>query len=84
MQTNPTTMPTTEATPQRIAIDEFAAAEALGVSVHFLRKDRRTMRRIPYYKIGSAVRYDLGRIRAALARMEEGGGEIARRSKRAA
>lgn len=76
-------MQTIEATSQRIVIDEFAAADALGVSVHFLRKDRRTMRRIPYFKIGPLVRYDLNRIRAALSRMEEGGGDISRRPARA-
>lgn len=64
----------------RIAVDEFAVAEAIGVSVHFLRKDRQTARRLPFYKLGGCVRYDLNRVREALSRMEEGG--TARRSKR--
>jgi hypothetical protein len=56
-----------------IAVDEHTAARALGLSVFFLRKDRRTVRRLPFYKIGACVRYDLGRCREALAALEEGG-----------
>lgn len=63
---------TTE-TKSNAPVDEFAAAEFLGLSVHTLRKDRQRDRRIPFYKIGSAVRYDLGRVRDALASLEVGG-----------
>ncbi|MDT3679861.1 MAG: hypothetical protein ROZ64_13620 [Burkholderiaceae bacterium] len=66
----------------RLAVDEFAIARALDMSVHFLRKDRQTERRIPYFKIGGSVRYDLQRVREALARMEQGGQDLSRRSKR--
>ena len=59
--------------PQRIAVNEADAAKALGVSVHWLRRDRRTKRLLPFYKLGGAVRYDMGRVREALARIEEGG-----------
>ncbi len=65
----------TNETP-RIAIDETEAAAAIGMSVHFLRKDRRTKRLIPFYRIGDCVRYDIGRIREALAAIEEGGAHI--------
>jgi hypothetical protein len=52
---------------QRITIDELEAAEALGVSVHFLRKDRRTKRRVPFFRLGDRVLYSLERVREALA-----------------
>lgn len=57
----------------RLVLDEHQMAEALGLSVHTLRKDRGTARRIPFYKIGSAIRYDVNRVREALAMLEEGG-----------
>ena len=65
-------MSATSDTP-RIAVGENDAAKAIGMSVHWLRKDRRTKRLIPFYKIGDSVRYDLGRVREALASVEEGG-----------
>jgi hypothetical protein len=57
----------------RIAVDEVEAARAIGMSIHFLRKDRRTKRIIPFFKIGDCVRYDLARVREALIAAEEGG-----------
>lgn len=66
--------PAHQAHVQPIAVDEHAAAQALGVSVHYLRKDRRTKRLIPFYKIGSdIVRYNLPRVLEALAACEQGG-----------
>lgn len=63
---------TTTAPP--IAVDEFACALAIGMSVGWLRKDRRTARVLPFYKLGDSVRYDLDRVRSALvAKCEEGG-----------
>jgi hypothetical protein len=56
-----------------IAVDEAEMARLIGMSVHFLRKDRVTKRLLPFYKIGDAVRYDPSRVRLALVRMEEGG-----------
>jgi hypothetical protein len=38
--------------------DELEVARFLSVSVEFLQQDRGTRRRIPYVKIGRAVRYD--------------------------
>jgi len=54
-------------------VDEHGAAEWLGLSVHTLRKDRREGMRIPFYRIGAAIRYDLDRVQAALASLEVGG-----------
>ncbi len=52
---------------------EHEAAAYLGLSVHTLRKDRTGARRIPFYRIGSAIRYDLDRLDAALTNFECGG-----------
>lgn len=57
----------------QIAVDETQLAEAIGMSVHFLRKDRRTKRQIPFLRIGGSIRYNLDRVRAALDATEEGG-----------
>jgi len=56
-----------------IGVDEHTAAEAIGVSVYFLQKDRRTRRLIPYYRLGDRILYDLDRVRATLLTYEEGG-----------
>lgn len=68
-------MSTTEAPrATAIAVDEHTCAQAIGMSVAWLRKDRRTDRIVPFYRLGSSIRYDLERVRAALvARAEEGG-----------
>lgn len=74
----------TESNPAApIAVDEHEAARALGISVHTLRKDRINARRIPFYKIGGTIRYDLTRVRDALAAYEQGG-PTPRRERRAA
>lgn len=64
---------------QKIAITEREMAAAIGMSVQFLREDRRTKRRIPFYRLGASIRYDVDRVREALALIEEGG--IQRRTK---
>lgn len=56
-----------------ILIGESAAAEALGVSVAFLRKDRRSKRLVPFIKLGTAVRYSPAAITAAMAGLSRGG-----------
>ncbi|MCX7144185.1 MAG: hypothetical protein NT123_24745, partial [Proteobacteria bacterium] len=45
----------------------------IGMSVFFLRKDRRTKRLIPFYRLGDRILYDLDRVRVALLNLEEGG-----------
>lgn len=60
----------------RIAVDEKQAAAAINMSVGFLRKDRQTKRLIPFYRIGGSIRYDLNRVREALAAVEEGGAAL--------
>jgi hypothetical protein len=56
-----------------IAVDETEAAKAIGMSVWFLRRDRLGKRIIPFFRIGGSIRYDLNRVREALAALEEGG-----------
>lgn len=62
----------TEVNPRR-AVDERECAAALNLSVYTLQKDRQAARRIPFFKIGTAVRYDLERVWQALAELEVGG-----------
>jgi hypothetical protein len=68
----------------QIAIDERQCAQAIGMSVHWLRKDRRTKRLIPFIRIGTAVRYNIERVREAFAEMEEGGSDVGRPARRRA
>jgi len=58
---------------EKIALTEQELASAIGMSVSFLQKDRNTRRIIPYYRIGGAIRYDIGRVREALIKLEQGG-----------
>ena len=51
-------------------------APILNVSVGFLRKDRRTKRRLPFIRLGDRILYDLDRVRAALLELEEGGAPV--------
>ena len=62
-----------------IAVDEAACATAIGMSVHWLRKDRRGARLIPFYRLGDRVLYNLTRVQEALAAREEGGAPRRRR-----
>ena len=57
----------------RLALTESELAADLALSLSWLRKDRQTKRRLPYFKIGGAVRYNRDRVLQALTRMEEGG-----------
>lgn len=66
-------MAKTASTAPVIALTEQQAAEALGFTIHWLRKDRAGPRKIPFFRIGRAVRYSPERIRQALERFEEGG-----------
>lgn len=44
--------------------DEKTVAAYLSVSLYFLRQDRVVRRRIPFIKLGSAVRYDPADVQA--------------------
>jgi hypothetical protein len=57
----------------RLGLTEHELAAQIGMSVFFLQKDRCTKRLLPFYRIGSAIRYNRQRVAEALAAMEEGG-----------
>jgi tRNA G10 N-methylase Trm11 len=63
-----------------IVVDENTMAKQLNMSVHFLRKDRRGSRLVPYFRIGGSIRYSVARVQAALAELEEGGSFRGKRS----
>lgn len=66
-----------------LAVDEHTVAKALSMSIHWVRKDRTGRRLLPFFRVGGRVLYDLGRVRQALASMEEGGPESNRKRQRA-
>ena len=57
----------------RLAVDEKTLAACLGMSVAWLRKDRSGARIVPFYRLGSSVRYSIDRVREALDKQAEGG-----------
>ena len=57
----------------RIGYSEHEIAASIGVSVHWVRKDRLSARRLPFYRLGDRVVYDLDRVREALSTLEVGG-----------
>lgn len=57
-----------------VTVTESELSELMSLSTTFLQRDRRGKRLLPFYKLGGAVRYDLGRVRQALLSMELGGG----------
>ncbi len=61
------------ASTSTLCVDEHRVAQELGLSVHTLRKDRQGPRRIPFVKIGTAVRYRLDHVAVALGALEQGG-----------
>jgi len=48
-------------------------APLIGLSLSFLRKDRRTQRVIPFVRVKGRILYDLERVRQSLLAREEGG-----------
>jgi hypothetical protein len=58
--------------PRRL-LTERELEEARGLTVDFLRYDRRARRLIPYVQIGRSVRYRLDQVDSALDRLVVGG-----------
>jgi len=56
-------------------LDEKAVATYLGVSVEFLQQDRSKRKRIPFVKLGRAVRYDPADVKAYAASCKRGGSQ---------
>ena len=66
---------TTPTTSARLFVDDEELAGLIGVSIHFLRKDRRSARRIPFVRLGDRILYDVDRVKHAMLEFEEGGPE---------
>lgn len=66
--------------PQQLAVDDKAIAAALGMSLAWVRKDRMTNRTVPFFRLGTSIRYDPATVRKAmLSRMEGNASEATRR-----
>lgn len=68
--TNPTHPAQTTAP---LCIDEREAAKLVGMSLGWVRKDRRTKRLLPFFRVGDRCMYNPARILEALTAVEEGG-----------
>ena len=66
---------TTTATP--IVVDDRTCAAALGMSIHWVRKDRVGKQLLPFFRLGTCVRYNLDRCREAWNALEIGGPKAA-------
>lgn len=56
-----------------LIVDDKKIAEAIGMSVAWVRKDRATKRLIPFFRVGDCVRYDVATVRKAFMSRMEGG-----------
>ncbi len=63
----------TDKPPEPRLVSERVAAPAIGVSVAFLQKDRRTKQTIPFVRIGDRCLYDLEAVFDALRQYQQGG-----------
>ena len=63
----------TAQTGSRILVDARVCAAACSLTVSALKADRAGAKRLPFVRLGRLVRYDLDRVRVALAAFEEGG-----------
>lgn len=57
----------------QLIVDDKTIAELIGMSLHWVRKDRLTKRLLPFFRLGGAVRYDVPTVRSALLARSEGG-----------
>jgi hypothetical protein len=56
-----------------LIVDDKTIAELIGMSLPWVRKDRRTRRILPFFRLGKRIRYDLPTVRKALLARSEGG-----------
>jgi hypothetical protein len=57
----------------KLIVDDKTIAELIGLSLAWVRKDRRTARLLPFFRLGGRVRYDVPTVRSALLARSEGG-----------
>lgn len=73
------TIETVETAPKAstpIILDEEGVAKFLDVSLGWVRKDRRTTRYLPFYRMCGHIRYNVHRVLESLAAVEEGGVQV--------
>jgi hypothetical protein len=58
--------------PQLI-VDDKTIADLVGMSLAWVRRDRREKRLLPFFRLGGRVRYDVPTVRQALLARTEGG-----------
>lgn len=58
---------------KRRGVSTAVIAEMYDLSQAYLKKDRMTKRHIPFFKVGTLVRYDPDRVHAVLLANEQGG-----------
>jgi hypothetical protein len=62
-----------ESQASQLIVDDKTIADLLGMSLPWVRKDRRTKRLLPFFRLGGRVRYDVPTVRKALLARTEGG-----------
>jgi hypothetical protein len=67
----------------KLLVDEHELAATIGMSVHWLRKDRLHNRTVPFVRIGAAIRYHPPTVQRALLDRMEGGRSVSSESKAA-
>jgi hypothetical protein len=58
---------------QKRYVSDLEAAAFLGIAPQSLRNDRCGRRRIPYYKFGRSIRYDLAELDEFMRKLRHGG-----------
>lgn len=69
----------TEPFADRIGLTDVEMAAALGVSLTWIRTDRRRRRLLPFYRIGGVIRYNPQHVLKVLDRLAEGGTPLKRK-----
>jgi hypothetical protein len=57
----------------QLIVNDKTLAELIGMSLPWVRKDRRTKRLLPFFRLGGSIRYDVPTVRKALLARSEGG-----------
>ncbi len=62
-----------ESQASQLIVDDKTLAKLIGMSLPWVRKDRRTKRLLPFFRLGDRIRYDVPTVRKALLARTEGG-----------
>ena len=55
----------------QLIVDDKSIAVLIGMSLPWVRKDRRTKRLLPFFRLGGRIRYDVPTVRKALLARSE-------------